>query len=197
MSHSKCLWTSQSLKIWQAALDSYDTVIGQQGVKQLFELDRWYRAELPKSIARRRKGHVTLTELVKITKWKMSRGVWRARNLALVRGNAPRLVVSTTRRAMKQVPHPTAPIATLSELAGVGPATASAIVAAAAPDIYPFFDDLVAEQIPGIGKLKFNLSCYARYADSIRKRALELGNDWSPVDVERALWAHSGGKSGE
>src|SRR5215210_7879081 len=82
------LWTSDAPEDWQAALDRYERVIAEQGVARLPELDSWYRDELPTKIAARRPGYVTLDELVTVTEWKMARGVWRGRNLALVRGNA-------------------------------------------------------------------------------------------------------------
>lgn len=190
------LWSSDSLEDWQRALESYENVIAGQGVARLPDLDRWYRDELPETIAARQPAHVTRDELVRLTQWKMARGVWRARNLALVRGNAPELVVETSAAALAKIPHATAPIAGLAQLAGVGPATASAIAAAAAPDIYPFFDELVAAQIPHSGKIAFTLSYYARYAAALRERAAQLGQNWTPVMVERALWTNVGGKAG-
>lgn len=188
------LWTNDAPAAWRTELARYDEVVEGQGVKSLPELDRWYRGELPGLIAARRQPHVTHAELVKITEWKMARGVWRARNLALVRGNDPALVEKTSTAALARVPHPSDPIAILAKLAGVGPATASGVASAAAPGIYPFFDELVAAQIPGMGQVTFTPREYARYADALRDRAHKLGDDWTPVDVERALWAHSGGK---
>ena len=190
------LWTSHAPEDWQAALDRYECVIAEQGVARLPELDSWYRDELPTKIAARQPGYVTLDELVTVTEWKMARGVWRGRNLALVRGNAAAQVKQTSAAALANMPHPTAPIAALAELAGVGPATASAVAAAAAPSVYPFFDELVAAQIPGTGRLAYTLSYYARYAAALHERAHRLGNRWTPGLVERALWANVGGKAG-
>ncbi len=189
------LWTLSKLDAWRRSLESYDDVIARQGVAKLPERDRWYREVLPAVIQGRRPRHVTLAELVKITEWKMARGVWRARNLFLVRGNEPAAVRGASTAALAQVPHPTAPIAKLAELAGVGPATASAVISAVEPAIYPFFDELVAAQIPGLGKVAFTLGYYARYADALRERAFKLGPGWTPVMVERALWAYVGGKA--
>ena len=190
------LWSSASIADWRDALGRYVDVVARQGVGRLAELDAWYRDELPAAIARRAKPHVTLDEIARLAEWKMARGVWRARNLALVRGNDPAEVIATSTAALARIPDPRAPIAALAELAGVGPATASAVAAAAAPEIYPFFDELVAEQVPGLGKVAFTLSFYARYADALRERARQLGGGWTPVKVERALWAHAGGKAG-
>ncbi len=178
------------------ALDAYPDVVDRQGVAKLPELDRWYREELPGLVAARSPAHVTLPELVRATEWKMARGVWRAPNLVLVRGNDPDVVVETSAEALATVPHPRTPIAHLAELKGVGPATASAVVAAAAPELYPFFDEIVAAQLPELGKVAWTLGYYVRYAEALRERAGQLGDGWTPAALERALWAHAGGKAG-
>ena len=183
------LWNSAAQRKWRDALDSYENVIARQGVTNLAERDAWYRNELPQAIAHRTKPHVTLSELVKLTEWKMSRGEWRARNLVLVRSNDAAAVVATTTTALSMIPHPTKPISEIAKLDGVGPATASAIAAATAPDTYPFFDELVAVQVPGLGTVAWTLGYYAKYAAALREKAEQLGNGWTPVDVERALWA--------
>ena len=190
-------WASSALAEWRSALARYEHVVTAQGVARLVELDTWSRRELPDIIASRRTPHVTRDELVRLTEWKMARGVWRAPNLVLVRGNAPDAVVDASMKALASSPHPSAPVVALTTLAGVGPATASAVLAAAAPSVYPFFDELVAAQIPHLGKVAWTLGYYARYADAIRARAAALGPDWTPVMVERALWAHVGGKGGK
>ena len=190
------LWPKSSLSAWREALDSYPAVIAAQDVAKLVELDAWYRDDLPAVIEKREPRHVTLAELVKLTEWKMARGVWRAPNLVLVKGNDADLVKQTSAAALASAPHPTAPVATLAKLAGVGPATASAVASAAAPAIYPFFDELVAAQVPVLGAVKWTMSYYARYADALRDRARTLGGDWTPALVERALWASVGGKAG-
>ena len=190
------LWSSTTAARWRDALARYDDVIAAQGVAKLAALDRWYTDELPPAIARRRPPHVTHADLVKVAEWKMSRGIWRARNLALVKGNEPDRVIATSTDALRQVPDPKAPIATLAALDGVGPATASAIAAAAAPEVYPFFDERIAAQIPGLGAVAYTAAYYARYSDALRERARQLGDGWTPVSVERALWSHAGGKKG-
>lgn len=179
------------------ALADYESVVARQGVAKLAGLDRWYRLELPTVVAARTPAHVTHAELVRATEWKMARGVWRQGNLVLVRGNAAATVAAVSREALALIPHPTAPIAALAkQLDGVGPATASAIAAAVAPRVYPFFDEVVAAQLPGLGNVKWTLGYYARYAQALRELAGELGGNWTPVTLERALWAHAGGKAG-
>jgi hypothetical protein len=190
------LWNSRDLASWRAALEQYPAVVAAQGVPRLAERDQWYRGELSRALAGRSAAYATLDELVQVTEWKMARGVWRQRNLILVRSNQSSTVEDRSRAAFALVPDPTKPIAILSDLAGVGPATASALLAAFAPGTYPFFDDLVAGQVPALGKVDFTPRFYARYADALRERASQLGLDWTPTLVERALWANAGGKAG-
>ncbi|MEO8563193.1 MAG: hypothetical protein ABI601_14010 [bacterium] len=190
------LWSATDHARWHTALDAYDAVVAAQGVSRLVELDAWYCHELPDAIRARKAPHVTLPELARLAEWKMARGVWRAPNLVLIRGNAPAVVVKTSTAALATVPHPTSPISVLATLDGVGPATASGAAAAYSPEHYPFFDELVAEQVPGLGLVKWTLGFYAKYADALRARTKELGDAWTPAMVERALWAHRGGKAG-
>jgi hypothetical protein len=178
------------------ALDDYPAVVERQGVARLADLDRWYRTEFPTLLAARAPAWFGLAELVRLTEWKMARGVWRAPNLALVRSNEADAVEQASRDALAKIPHPTAPIAGLAQLRGVGPATASAAAAAAAPGIYPFFDELVAAQLPALGPVAWTMRYYARYAEALRDAAKVLGGTWTPAMVAQALWAHSGGKAG-
>src|SRR3982751_1081954 len=113
------LWLNDSTAAWRDALASYEDVVSRQHVARLAELDRWYRDELPGAIAARDTPYITHAELVRLTEWKMARGVWRAPNLVLVRGNDTALVVATSRDALRAMPHPTRPIATLATLDGV------------------------------------------------------------------------------
>jgi hypothetical protein len=190
------LWASEDGAEWQRAFESYEAVIEGQGIDKLPERDRWYRDALPGAITARDPAHITLHELVRVTEWKMTRGVWRGRNLVLVKGNDPKAVVDTSARALALAPDPKRPITLLASLAGVGPATASAVAAAAFPGTYPFFDEIAAAQVPGLGRVTYSTAFYGRYADALRRRAEALGTGWTPSDVERALWAHAGGKAG-
>jgi hypothetical protein len=190
------LWQASDTARWQSSLDQYPDVVRRQGVAQLPGLDDWYRDELPAVLSSRRLVYITLPELVRITEWKMHRGVWRAPNLVRVKNNPPDEVVETTVRGLSRCPHPTQPIGEIAKLDGVGPATASAVVASLLPTVYPFFDELVAAQVPELGAVKWTLGYYAKYAELLRQRAASLGAEWTAVMVERALWSSVGGKAG-
>jgi hypothetical protein len=171
-----------------------------QGVNGLEELDRWYREELPGLIASRTPPYVTGEELAQVTRWKMKRGVWRQRNLLLVEANPEAEVEQTSREAFAAVPDPRKPVSLLVRLRGVGPATASGVLAAYSPEMYPFFDEMVAGQMPGLGEVAFTAPFYYRYAEMLRTRAEELNevcghHVWTANDVGQALWAVSGGKA--
>jgi hypothetical protein len=132
----------------------------------------------------------------------MKRGVWRQRNLLLVEENPDAQVEQTSREAFAAVPDPRRPVSLFIRLAGVGPATASAVLAAYSPGMYPFFDELVAQQMPGMGEVTFTATYYARYADTLRTRAESLNaacehHAWTANDVGMALWAAAGGKAGQ
>ncbi len=187
------LFTSAQESRWLEALAGYEAAIAAVPSARLVEHDKWYRTELPALLASRRPAYVQHDEMVRITEWKMARGVWRAPNLVLVRGNTPEAVVNASRSAWEQIPHPTKPVTALVALKGVGAATASALLAVMAPTVYPFFDEDVAAQIPQLGPVAWTNGYYAKYAVALRERAAKLSasfaREFTPVMVERALWA--------
>jgi len=189
------LWASDDPGRWRAALDAYPSVVAAQGVSRLVELDRWWREELPSLLASRAPAWLGREELVALTEWKMKRGEYRPRNLALVRSNGDEAVRAASERAFAAVPDPRAPVDALVELSGVGAATASAALAALRPDRYPFLDELVAAQVPALGPPKFTVPFYLRYAQALRERAAGLGGALTSDEIARALWAHAGGKA--
>jgi hypothetical protein len=201
MIDSRWLWSESDPGRWSRALAAYPAVVAAQGVGGLADLDAWYRETLPPLLAGRDPGHLTRDELVRIVEWKMKRGVWRARNLVLVRGNSEDEVRRVSVAALALAPDPRKPVAGLAGLAGVGPATASAALAAAHPELYPFFDELVADQIPDLGPVAFTLPYYVRYAARLRERAAALAAaeptaGWNAHTASQTLWAAAGGKAG-
>ena len=195
------LWSSSKCADWHAALDRYADIIAAQQVNGLLELDAWYRNELPALIAARSPAYISRAELERVTAWKMKRGVWHECNRLLVQGNVPATVKKISQDAFAAIPDPRKPVDLLSQLAGVGPATSSAVLACLAPSVYPFFDELVAAQIPGLGKVAFTATYYQRYAAQLRQRAERLRKtcthrEWTAHEVSQALWSASGGKVG-
>lgn len=187
------LWRSAELSAWQAALDGYDAAIAALPNAKLAAHDAWYRAELPATVAARAPMHLTHDEMVRVTEWKMARGVWRAPNLVLVRNNPPGAVEAATADAAGVLDVPAKAVAAVSALGGVGPATASAALAVMAPERFPFFDEIVTGQVAphvdGMGKIAWTAPYYRKYAAALIARAAALGHGWHATLVERALWA--------
>ncbi len=195
------VWESDDCTGWRQWLASYDRAIAARGNDKLTNLDRWFRDELPTQIKGREPICIHSDELHGIVSWKMHRGVWRERNRHLVAGNSPEKVEETSIGAFAAIPDPRKPVALLATLAGVGPATASAALAAYAPHLYPFFDELVAGFIPGLGPVAFTLPYYLKYASALRGRADRLNvtcsstqepasdrTEWTAFDIAQALW---------
>ncbi|OQY79945.1 MAG: hypothetical protein B6D41_21795 [Chloroflexi bacterium UTCFX4] len=202
------LFTSDDCKKWKAARAEYDALILAHKVNQLAELDAWYQKELPARLASRNPAYVTKEEFLEILRWKMKRGDWRESNRLRIAETGARVIEQHARDAFAAARDldteiPTAskeykrPIQIFSELDGVGPATASAALAAFRPDLYPFFDEWIAKQIDGLGKVAFTASYYWKYAGALREKARALKKckgHWNAQEVGQALWVASGGK---
>lgn len=188
------LWRSDDVSAWHAALDGYDAAIAALPNAKLAGHDAWYRDALPQLVSERTPMHVTHDEMVRITEWKMARGVWRAPNLVLVRNNPAGAVEAATSDAAALLDVPAKALAAVCELGGVGPATASAVLAVMAPERFPFFDEIVTGQVAphveGMGKIAWTAPYYRKYAAALVARADALAAGWHATMVERALWAH-------
>ena len=188
------LWEEADCARWEAALAAYAGAVEARGGPKLLTLDHWYHDALPAAVRARAPAHLTRDDLLQVVRWKMGRGVWRATNLGLAAGNADADVEAATASALALVPDPVTPVRALARLRGVGAATASAVLAALHPEHYPFLDDLVAAQIPGLGPPAFTVPYYTAYAAALRSRAADLAaacahQAWSPHALDRALWA--------
>jgi anti-sigma factor RsiW len=193
------IWNVARCEEWAAALAAYPAQVAAVGDPKLVVLDDWYRDELPAAIVARRPAHVTRDELVRVVEWKMRRGAFRPRNLALARSNSDEAVETASGEAFERAGDVNAAIRRLGILSGIGPATASAVLAAFQPERYPFFDDVVAGAIPDFGAVKFSIREYLDYAARLQERAALLAvgcpaGGWTPELVGRALWSAAGGK---
>ena len=193
------IWDEEDCRVWHDMLARYPEVVARYGGDRLAALDKWYREELPRILASREEPYVTLDELDEVASWKMTRGVWRERNRQLIKGNNPEMVDKLSREAFKQLPDIRKPINTLAELSGVGPATASAVLAAYAPQFYPFFDEVVAAGVPGLGPTAFTTKYYVAYAGALAERTARLNavcadRVWTPHEVGLVIWAFYGGE---
>ncbi|XP_063171319.1 uncharacterized protein LOC134505510 [Candoia aspera] len=190
------LYTCEDPASWKAILNIYQDVVAAVGSKKkkLIALDQWYQEELPGVLAEREEKYLTKEELLRLMEWKLTRGKFRPRLQQLVATNSSEMVEKHTRKAFHRLPDVEAAVKELNELKGVGPATASAILAAGAPEMAAFMADEVVESLPGLGPLQYTLKHYLLYLDGIQSRAKKLNNGnttetWSAHLVEKCLWA--------
>ncbi|XP_072022117.1 uncharacterized protein [Amphiura filiformis] len=164
------------------------------GMKNLLDLDKWFQEELPTIIQGRKEKYITHEEITKLMKWKISRGKFRPL-LAMVQTNSAELVESASKKAFKKLPNVASAIKELTVLKAVGPATASAVLAAGAPEHAPFMADESMLAIPGLTPLQYTPSHYGRYAEQVKACVKRLNKEdssssWTAHKVELTLWTH-------
>merc|ERR1711874_155039 len=84
-------------------------------------------------------------------------------------------------------------ITALRNLKGVGPATASAILAAGAPELAPFMADEVLLSVPKLERIDYTMKEYMKLVETVNKcvkRLKRQGGNWNPHQVELTVWTH-------
>ncbi|KAH8155077.1 uncharacterized protein LAJ45_00086 [Morchella importuna] len=166
------------------------------------ELDLWRLNTLPEVVKARSKPCLMKEELQKLLGCKMARGKRRQALPKLISSNDPSTVTAATTAAFDHllgVPSPPTTahiIASLKELTdplkGVGPATASYILAIMAPDTVPPFSDEAYRWIlhspgrEGWGKkIKYDAKEYRTYVEGVKALVERLGGDVTAGEVEK------------
>lgn len=160
---------------------------------------RWYQDELPAAV----KAHKRLTapELVKLVEWKVGqRGKWRPRLLDFARALPEGAVADASLRAFavlskvkdsQDVPEAALKdaLAPLTELKGIGPATASAALSAAHASV-PFMSD--EAMLAALGSKDYTVKAAGLLAAALQGKARELSGGerrWTAREVEQCLFA--------
>ncbi|KAL5707189.1 hypothetical protein ACHQM5_025270 [Ranunculus cassubicifolius] len=191
-------FSSTDLNLWKQSLSSYQTSLYSLNKPALISLDNFYRRDLPLQInSRNPNPHITKSDLIKLMQWKLSRGKWRPRLLDFVTNLDESAVKSASEKAFRAVTEEDVgkAIEELTVLKGVGPATASAVLAAFAPEIAPFMSD--EAMVAALGNSKdYTLKQYLVFAKKLQEKSKELskeGETFTPSDVEMALWSSAVG----
>ncbi|XP_078430485.1 DNA binding protein [Wolffia australiana] len=178
---------------WEEALACYETSLGLLQKPELLSLDDFYRKELPLLLKQRNpEPYITKAELSNLMQWKLSRGKWRPRLQGFVDWLEENQVETASRKGFQALPSLSKAISELTSLKGVGPACASAVLAAYAPELAPFMSD-EAMMAATRGK-EYTLKQYLVFALKLQEKAEELqkkGLSFTASDVERALWSSS------
>ena len=203
------LWASRAASDWDAALAAAPGRARATGVANdaaFYGLDMPARSASPPGGAHPIAG-LTPADVVTTVTWKLARGTWRPRLLgfaeALTAGQVGEAAAGAAQALGGATARATAPpskqalsaaIAALSELKGIGPATATALLAAADPSI-PFLSDEASAVV--VGNRDYSAASALALTLALRARAAELGPPWTARDVERALWSASRGPEAE
>ncbi|KAK3065575.1 hypothetical protein LTS18_000052 [Coniosporium uncinatum] len=191
-----------SIGVLQEVLAKYPQHVSEN-VKELDEL----RFDgIPKTLKRRKKsGHAYLdiNELESLVEWKLKHGTFRPRLLQLVKSNGEQIIKNTTSRGFQQYDDSADPIKALkilTELKGIGPATASLLLSVYDPDAAPFFSDELYRYVhwepTKLGgwsrKIGYTTKEYASlnmHVAEMRKRLkAECGVEISSIDIEQVAY---------
>ncbi|KAF9933968.1 hypothetical protein FBU30_003912 [Linnemannia zychae] len=196
------LFNSTDPAVWDNALALYPAAFKALAATKtdssIIELDAWYQTEFPAVLAARSPKYITHDEIVKLVAWKLKRGKYRPALAKMVAEHADSLVRRTSQDAFDLLASKgdnlKAAITKMSELKGVGPATASAILCAGAPDKVPFMADESVDSVPGLGTIAYSLPYYLKFAGKVIEKADQLKKTGAtkvntPHLVELALWA--------
>ena len=159
-------------------------------MRNLVKDDSWFREVLPDSLRNSRQ--LTHADMSRVTRWKLARGKMRPLQ-KMVDSNSAESVEDASRKAVAALERGQvhAALAKLTVLRGVGPATASAVLAAHSPSAAPFMADEAMEA--AIGERNYTDRAFSSFTKAMCERAASLSAaGWSGCSAEavgRALWA--------
>jgi hypothetical protein len=188
--------------IWSTIEAKYNNMLvaKKKGSNELLELDKeceeigrkWKSMVSEKEEESDCGAIMTFEQLCQVMKWKFSKG--KARPLwKHINANSEESVEQYSKTAFSKVfenddeSSITAAINELSNLKGVGPAGASAILSLFRPDLFVFMDDEVIECLYE-GKRDYTLKVYTLINNKCKDIASQLGDGWNSRRVGRALW---------
>eukprot|EP01033_Poteriospumella_lacustris_P013402 gene13402-9597_t len=180
-----------SVREWERFDSAYNRALSLVATSKkrpdLLELDAFIHNELSSIAQQRSPPHFLHSEIAQVTKWKLTRGKFRPLQ-KMVEGNAASAVTSATTRSLQAVQDGRWEDAfeALTQLRGVGVATASAVLAIVSPADCPFMADEVLEGT--IHSRDYTMRAYTSMRTALLKKAKELPEGWTAERVGRAMW---------
>ncbi|KAK1828522.1 hypothetical protein QBC39DRAFT_393100 [Podospora conica] len=173
----------------------------KDGQKTLAELDEYrYGEAIDVFGAVAAKETMGLDDVKTLVEWKLRHGTFRPTLMKLVSSNDPDVVKETVQRAVQIYREKTdisAALKVLTELKGIGPATASLLLSVHDADNVIFFADEAFYWLchgGSKGPIKYNLKEYLELSNQARALGKRLGV--KAVEVERVAFALLRGESG-
>jgi len=197
------LWKSDDPAEWRKALDAYPDRLAALNDPKLQELDAWFWGSLGDAIRARDPNRLTAPELVRVVEWKLARGKFRPNLVKFARAHTEATAGKATSEALKRFGSSSngddrnknknwleACLAPLCDLKGIGPATASAVLAAATPLIPMMSDELIAVALPNAtASQMYSMQRLQALVDKTRAKANKVG--MTPREVVRAIFAEA------
>uniref|UniRef100_K3WYB7 Uncharacterized protein n=1 Tax=Globisporangium ultimum (strain ATCC 200006 / CBS 805.95 / DAOM BR144) TaxID=431595 RepID=K3WYB7_GLOUD len=210
------LWTSADAGEWATVWARYRDVVASVQKENLVELDEWIQTTLPVVLHERDpKPFITQSELVKLMEWKLKKGKWRPSLMKYIENLSAPAVKKASEKALTGLKNGgplKSAIEALCELKGVGPATASVVLAAYDNNV-PFMGDEALEAIAHIiGARKYTLGHYLNFATQLAEKAKWLNEQqtksedsgdeegastWSSQRVQLCLYAAAQDTNGD
>jgi hypothetical protein len=189
------LWNAPTAE-WDAALESYVSALQEKALDSsrgtLVDDDKRLFESWASQVLAREPPHLSKDDLIFVNLWKLQRGSFRPGLAALIAQNEPEDVIKTSTKALSMLASPGLANDALCALRGVGPATASAIQAALCPEDVPFMSDQLLQAVAGKGEtISYTKKSFLSACKAALNKSAELGNDWTPRNVEAAVFAHA------
>jgi hypothetical protein len=169
--------------------------------KALAANDHWWHTEFGASM--KQTGEATKEDLKRMLQWKWSRGKYRPGRTKFTDQVQEESVIAAVRETLKVLePLSNNPakadinaiiaegIAMGTQLSQIGPASATGILAARYPEFCPMYADESMESI-GMYREPYTAPRYIEYAEELRNKAMELGDEWTANKVCDALFSAS------
>lgn len=194
------LWKSTKVEDWIKVLREYYDILRDHKV---YELEQWYQNDLPDIMKVQR--YLTKEQGIKLIQWKGRRGKFRPSlvkyakeqdDMALQEASKEAYDILSTQKdgECMDTSRVMEALGTLTQLRGIGPATASAILSAM-DDRVPFMSDEAL--LVCLGKREYTVQAYRRLVECIKDKYSEItaasneSHNVSVRDIEAALFASS------